>query len=378
MGKRALLVGVVLIVCFAAIALAADITGNWAGSITVGDNEYNLVYTFKQDGEKLSGTVARDGGEPVSLNDGKVQGDRVTFFVQADRGGTLTKYTMDGAIKGDETTAAVVRSYRIEFEFTLAFYRKVIPDISAPGLGTFTLVVDTAFLSSTVPPVAVSPGAGYTSQNDDFDTPGSGLLGVWATVVYRQSSALKPVTTYTQISQRTPVDSSLLVNATVNAIRVVSQSPTALMTLDAGVLAQSGARFTGSQVHMNANAASAGMGTGSSANGATAALSAPPSASQLFTSVGRRDLTADCQYVCIGSTTVAEAAVSASDTRPPCLCTWPSLGSRLEARPWHSQPLLGTGRLQPAAVAPRFSRSSVFIVFAVTNSLRSRPLASRS
>jgi opacity protein-like surface antigen len=104
MGKRTLLVGAVLTVGFAAIALAADITGNWAGSITMGDNQYNLTYNFKQDGEKLSGSVAHEGGEPLPLNDGKVQGDKVTFFVQADRGGTLTKYVMEGAIKGDEIT----------------------------------------------------------------------------------------------------------------------------------------------------------------------------------------------------------------------------------------------------------------------------------
>jgi len=34
----------------------------------------------------------------------------------------------------DETTAAVVRSYRIEFEFTLAFYREVIPNVAVAAL----------------------------------------------------------------------------------------------------------------------------------------------------------------------------------------------------------------------------------------------------
>ena len=104
MGKRALLAGAVLALGFAVIAIAADITGNWAGTISVGDNQHDLTYTFKQDGEKLSGTVAPVGGEPIPLNDGKVQGDKVTFFVQANRGGTLTKFAMEGAIKGDEIT----------------------------------------------------------------------------------------------------------------------------------------------------------------------------------------------------------------------------------------------------------------------------------
>ena len=104
MGKRTLLAGTILTLCFAAIALAADITGNWAGTLSLGDNQFNLTYTFKQDGEKLSGTVAHDGGEPLPLNDGKVQGDKVTFFVRADRDGTPTKFIMEGAIKGDEIT----------------------------------------------------------------------------------------------------------------------------------------------------------------------------------------------------------------------------------------------------------------------------------
>jgi hypothetical protein len=104
MGKRTLLVGAILTVCFAAIALAADITGNWTGAISVDGTRYNLTYNFKQDGEKLSGTLAHDGGEPLPLNDGKVQGDKLTFFVQADRDGTPTKFIMEGAIKGDEIT----------------------------------------------------------------------------------------------------------------------------------------------------------------------------------------------------------------------------------------------------------------------------------
>lgn len=104
MGKRAVLAGAVLTLCFAAIAVAADITGNWACSVSVDGTQYNLTYTFKQDGEKLSGTLAHEGGEPLPLNDGKVQGDKVTFFVQANRGGTLTKFAMEGAIKGDEIT----------------------------------------------------------------------------------------------------------------------------------------------------------------------------------------------------------------------------------------------------------------------------------
>ena len=74
----------------------------------MGDNQINLTYSFKQDGEKLTGTVVHEGGnEPVAINGGKVQGDKVTFYVEAERGGTLTKYIMEGAIKGDEITLSM-------------------------------------------------------------------------------------------------------------------------------------------------------------------------------------------------------------------------------------------------------------------------------
>jgi len=167
-----------------------------------------------------------------------------------------------------------------------AFYRKVYPNITAEGLGTFTLVVDSAFLSASVPPVPVTPPTGYTSQTAGDDTPASQLLGVWATVVYRQSAQMKPVSTYTQMSARSPVDSSLESAATVNTVRVSSHTPSSLISLDAGVIAQSGSLFTGSTVHVNANSLSTGLSTGPSAEGAKATLSAPATASQPYTFVG--------------------------------------------------------------------------------------------
>ena len=197
-----------------------------------------------------------------------------------------------------------------------AFYRKVIPDITAPGLGTFTLVADTAFLSSAVPPALIAPRAGYASRTVGLDTPASGQVGVWATIVYPSSSALKPVTTYTQLSRRNPVASSLEVAATVSTVRVASQSPTSLLTLDVGVVAQSGARFTGSTVSMNANAVSAGSGTGALAEGAKATLAAPASAVQADTFAGGGWLNGSCQFLCFGSSTVRGAAVSAADGLP--------------------------------------------------------------
>ena len=69
----------------------------------MGDNPISLTYAFKQDGEKVTGTVTTPHGA-IPLSDGKVAGDKVTFFVQVDMGGTPTKFNSAGVIKGDEIT----------------------------------------------------------------------------------------------------------------------------------------------------------------------------------------------------------------------------------------------------------------------------------
>ncbi len=70
----------------------------------MGDNSFTLAYAFKQDGEKLTGTVTGPQGDPLPLNEGKVAGDKISFSVQADMGGTPTKFVSQGTIKGDEIT----------------------------------------------------------------------------------------------------------------------------------------------------------------------------------------------------------------------------------------------------------------------------------
>lgn len=104
MKNRNLLASAVILTVLACAAFAADITGNWTGTINMGDNSFALTYNFKQDGEKLTGTVTGPQGDPLPLADGKVQGDKVSFAVQANMGGNPTKFVSEGVIKGDEIT----------------------------------------------------------------------------------------------------------------------------------------------------------------------------------------------------------------------------------------------------------------------------------
>ena len=119
MTRRFLFATAVLCAIFATAALAADISGNWTGSLQAGNDPVPLTFTVKQDGEKLTGTVTHPQAGPMPLNDGKVVGDKVTFFVMADMNGAPTKFACEGVIKGDEITLNIAAQGGPDFGPTL-------------------------------------------------------------------------------------------------------------------------------------------------------------------------------------------------------------------------------------------------------------------
>jgi hypothetical protein len=104
MTRRVLFAAAVLCAIFVGAALAADISGNWSGTLQAGNDPVPLTFTFKQDGEKLTGTVNSSQNPPLPLSDGKVSGDKISFFVTAEMNGAPTKFISEGVIKGDEIT----------------------------------------------------------------------------------------------------------------------------------------------------------------------------------------------------------------------------------------------------------------------------------
>ncbi|MFA6085325.1 hypothetical protein [Mucilaginibacter sp.] len=81
--KRKIFTTALLSCCFM-ICLAAtfaDIAGTWTGDLKMTDgNTIPLSYTFKADGEKLTGTANSPQGE-VAIENGKIAGDAITFTV---------------------------------------------------------------------------------------------------------------------------------------------------------------------------------------------------------------------------------------------------------------------------------------------------------
>lgn len=92
---------VLLISGFAISAPAADISGQWTATFSTQVGEQHYVYTFKVDGEKLTGTAKSDNGTS-EIQNGTVKGDDVSFVENLDYQGQKLTITYKGRVSGDE------------------------------------------------------------------------------------------------------------------------------------------------------------------------------------------------------------------------------------------------------------------------------------
>jgi len=91
----------ILVLGLALSALAADISGQWTATFNTQVGEQHYVYTFKVDGEKLTGTAKSDNGTS-DIQNGVVKGDDVSFVENLDYQGQKLVITYTGKISGDE------------------------------------------------------------------------------------------------------------------------------------------------------------------------------------------------------------------------------------------------------------------------------------
>ena len=83
--KRKFFNPIALICCFFVVMAAiADLNGKWTGILKTPDgNDLQVTYTFKVDGDKLTGTAESPAGV-VSVDNGKITGDTFSFKVTVD------------------------------------------------------------------------------------------------------------------------------------------------------------------------------------------------------------------------------------------------------------------------------------------------------
>jgi len=79
---------------------ATDVTGTWTGTMDGGNGGFQLSFTFKQDGAKLTGTVQGSQGDPIAISEGKIDGDKLSFNVSFNGITIVHEGTLNAA--GDE------------------------------------------------------------------------------------------------------------------------------------------------------------------------------------------------------------------------------------------------------------------------------------
>ena len=98
-GKfKALLLGLLL---FCAPAFAASIDGDWSGSLDTPNGPVQISYSFKADGGTLTGSTTGPDGSKLAIKDGKVDGDKISFSVDIDLGGTPTTFKYTGVVSAE-------------------------------------------------------------------------------------------------------------------------------------------------------------------------------------------------------------------------------------------------------------------------------------
>ena len=83
----------------ASVLLAADISGKWAGKSEQGPD---WVFNFKADGSKVTGTMQGADGKERPINDGKLEGDALSFSVDSEWQGQAIKLVMKGKVSGEK------------------------------------------------------------------------------------------------------------------------------------------------------------------------------------------------------------------------------------------------------------------------------------
>jgi len=95
----ALTLGFMLMIGF---AFGADIDGNWTGTMDIMGQQIKVSYTFKVDGDILTGTTAGQDGRELEIKNGKIEGSRISFTVDVELSGQAMTISYTGIIDGDQ------------------------------------------------------------------------------------------------------------------------------------------------------------------------------------------------------------------------------------------------------------------------------------
>ena len=81
---------------------ALDITGAWKGNFDYNGNTMPITFNLKSAGGAVTGTAEGMGAAPVEIHDGKVDGDMLTFWLNADYQGQTYQLNYKGKVTASQ------------------------------------------------------------------------------------------------------------------------------------------------------------------------------------------------------------------------------------------------------------------------------------
>jgi hypothetical protein len=103
MTYRSVVLSILIVFTGVIAALAADFNGNWTAAIDTQVGVQNYTFTFKVEGEKLTGRAkSAFANADTEITEGVVKGDDITFVENLVYEGMPLRIVYKGKISGDE------------------------------------------------------------------------------------------------------------------------------------------------------------------------------------------------------------------------------------------------------------------------------------
>ncbi|MBI4902198.1 MAG: hypothetical protein HY820_01095 [Acidobacteria bacterium] len=96
-----MLTQLILTAALAVSAFAADVNGKWKLTFEINGQTRESTLTLKADAGKLTGKMESQRGA-ADIQDGKLDGDNISFVVVRNFNGNEVKQQYKGTLKGDE------------------------------------------------------------------------------------------------------------------------------------------------------------------------------------------------------------------------------------------------------------------------------------
>ena len=121
-----------ILVALSVPAFAADVDGTWTGTVVAPTGEFPVTFTFKANGETLTGTTMNFDGSPLNITEGKVSGNNITFKISFDLGGMPFVLNYKGVVSPTELKMTAEADQIPAIEFVL----KKAPAAASPAPAT--------------------------------------------------------------------------------------------------------------------------------------------------------------------------------------------------------------------------------------------------